>query len=75
MRQKDKGIIQNYNIIIKEKNLYDEPSNSDTKRYRYEDIRKSTTGQGENYTTVYLSDYEYIKNYCRLIAVDLSLQG
>ena len=75
MRQKDKGIIQNYNIIIKEKNLYDEPSNSDAKRYRYEDIRKSTTGQGENYTTVYLSDYEYIKNYCRLIAVDLSLQG
>ena len=70
-----KGIIKNYNIIIKGQSLYDEPTHSDIKRYRYEDMRKSTTGRGENYTTVYLFDYEYIKNYCRLIAVDLSLQG
>ena len=26
-----KGIIKNYNIIIKGKNLYDEPTRSDTK--------------------------------------------
>ena len=70
-----KGIIKNYNIIIKGKNLYDEPTRSDTKRYRYEDIRKSTKGQGENCAAVYLLDYEYLKNYCRLKAVDLSLQG
>ena len=32
------------------------------------------TQQGEDYTTGCLLDYEYIKNHCRLIAVDLSRQ-
>ena len=45
---------------------------SDTKRY--EEIRKLTTGQGEDYTTGCLLDYDYIKNHYRLIAVDLSRQ-
>ena len=30
-----------------------------------------TKGQGENYTTECLLDYDYIKNHYRLIAVDL----
>ena len=34
--------------------------------------RKLTIGQGEDYTTGYLLDQEYNKNYFRLIAVDLS---
>ena len=38
----------------------------------YQEIRKLTTGQGEDCTTGYLLDYEYIKNHYRLIAVDLS---
>ena len=41
---------------------------------RYKKIRKLTAGQGEDYTTGYLLDYEYTKNYYRLIAVDLSRQ-
>ena len=45
---------------------------SDTKRY--EEIRILTTGQGEDYTTGCLLDYDYIKNHYRLIAVDLSRQ-
>ena len=36
--------------------------------------RKLTTGQGEDYTTGYLLDYEYIKNHYRLTAVDLNRQ-
>ena len=36
-----------------------------------EETRKLTTGQGEDYTTGCLLDYEYIKNNYRLIAVDL----
>ena len=32
------------------------------------------TGQGEDYTTGCLLDYEHIKNHNRLIAVDLSRQ-
>ena len=42
-----------------EKKLYDQPTDSDIKRY--EDIRKLTKGQGEDYTTRRLLDYEYIK--------------
>ena len=41
---------------------------------RYKKIRKLAAGQGEDYTTGYLLDYEYTKNYYRLIAVDLSRQ-
>ena len=41
---------------------------------RYEEIRILTTGQGEDYTNGCLLDYDYIKNYYRLIAVDSSRQ-
>ena len=33
-----------------------------------------TTGQGENYTTEWLLDYEYFRNHYKLIAIDLSRQ-
>ena len=35
---------------------------------------KLTTRQGEDYTTGRLLDYDYVKNYYRLIPVDLSRQ-
>ena len=38
-----KGIIKNYNIIVNGKNFYDQPIDSDIKRYK--EIRKVTTGQ------------------------------
>ena len=38
-----------------------------------EEIRKLTTGQGENYTSVRLLDYELIKNH-KLVGVDLNRQ-
>ena len=66
------GIIKNYNVIINGKNFYDQPINSDIKRY--EEIRKLTTGQGEYHTTGCLLDYNYIKNHYRLIKVHLSRQ-
>ena len=52
------------------KNFYDQAIDSDIKRY--EEIRKLTAGQGEDYTSGCLLDYDYIKNHCRLIAIDLS---
>ena len=61
-----------YNVIINGKNFYDQATDSDIKRY--EEIRKLTTGQGEDYTTGCLLDYEYIKSHYRLISVDLSRQ-
>ena len=42
-----KGIIKNYNLIINGKNFYDQAVDFDIKRY--EEIRKLTTGQGEDY--------------------------
>ena len=65
-----KGIIKNYNVIINGKAFYDQPIDSDIKQY--EEIRKLITGQGEDYNTGCLLDYEYIRNHYRLIAVDLS---
>ena len=67
-----KGIIDNCNIIINGKNFYDQPIYSDTKRS--EEIRKLTTGQGEDHTTGCLLDYDHTKNDYRLITVDLSWQ-
>ena len=42
-----KGVIKYYNVIIIGKNFYDQPIDSDIKRY--EEIRKLITGQGEDY--------------------------
>ena len=54
-----KEIIDNYNGIINGKNVYDQAIDSDIKQY--EEIKKLTTGQGEDYTTGCLLDYEYVK--------------
>ena len=67
-----KGIINNYNVIINGKNFYNQCIDSNIKRY--EEIRNLATGQGNIYTTGCLLDYEYVKNYYRLIAIDLSRQ-
>ena len=44
-----KGMINNFNVIINAKNFYDQAIDSDIKRY--EEIRKLTAGQGDDYTT------------------------
>ena len=67
-----KDIIQTYNVIINGKSFHDKPTDSYIRRY--EEIRKLTTGQGEDYTTGCLLDYDYIKHHYRLIAADLSRQ-
>ena len=43
--------------MIDGKNFFDQPINSMTKTY--ENIRKMSTGQGDDYTTGCLSDYRY----------------
>ena len=65
-----KGITKYYNVIINAKNFYDEASDSNIKQYN--EIRKLTKGQGEDYTTGCLLDYDYIKNRYKLTAADLS---
>ena len=68
----DKDIIKITKSSSIERTFMTNPTDSDIKQY--EETRKLTTGQGKEYTTGCLSDYEYIKNHYRLIEVDLSWQ-
>ena len=55
--------------MINGENFFD-PAVKDNK-VAYENIRKITTGQGNDYTTGCLLDYPYFKDSCKMIAVDL----
>ena len=46
--------IKNYNIEIDGKNFYDQPINDLIKQY--DEVRKISTGQGDDYTTGCLLD-------------------
>ena len=64
--------IENYNIEIDGKNFYDQPINDSIKQY--DEIRKISTGQGDDYTTGCLLNFAYFLKSYRLIAADLSKQ-
>ena len=64
--------IDNYNIEIDGRNFYDQAVNDSIKRY--DEIRKISTGQGDDYTTGCLLDFAYFEKNYRLIAIDLSKQ-
>ena len=64
--------ITNYNVLIDGRNFYDQPINDLVKQY--DEIRKTATGQGDDYTTGCLLDYQYFKDHYNLIAIDLSKQ-
>ena len=67
-----RGEIKNYNMLIDGRNFCDQPINDIIKQY--DEVRKVSTGYGDNYTTGCLLDYAYFKDNYRLIAVDLSKQ-
>ena len=62
--------IENYNIEIEGKNFYDQWINNSIKQY--DEVRKVSTGQGDDYTTGCLLYFAYFENNYRLIAADLS---
>ena len=64
--------IKNYNIEIDGRNFYDQPINDSIKQYN--EVRKVSTGQGDDYTTGCLLDFAYFEKNYRLIAADLSKQ-
>ena len=64
--------IKDYNVMIDGKNLFKQPVKNHL--ITYENIQKIATGQGDDYTTGCLLDYSYFKNYCKIIATDLSKQ-
>ena len=64
--------IKNYNIEIDDRNFYDQAVNDTIKQY--DEVRKISTGQGDDYTTGCLLDFAYFEKDYRLIAADLSKQ-
>ena len=51
--------IENYNIETDGRNFYDQPINDSIKQY--DELRKVSTGQDDNYTTGCLLDFAYFK--------------
>ena len=64
--------IKDYNIKIDGKRFFDQPINDDIKTY--ENIRKTATTQGDDYTTGCLLYYPYFKENYKRIPMGLSKQ-
>ena len=64
--------IENYNIEIECRNFYDQPINDSIKQY--DEIRKISTGQGDDYTNGFLLDFSYFEKNYRVIAAGLNKQ-
>ena len=64
--------IKGYHVTIDGRKFFDQPIKNDLKTY--DDLRKTTTGQGDYYTTGCLLDYNYFKEHYNLIAIVLSKQ-
>ena len=64
--------ITNYNVPIDGRNFYEQVINDLLKQY--DEIRKTATGQEDDYTTGCLLDYQYFKDHYILNAVDISKQ-
>ena len=62
--------IKDYNIMINGENFFDQRIKNN--KVTYENIRKSATGQGDDYATGCLLDYSYFADTYKMIAVDLS---
>ena len=64
--------LKNTNVEIDGRNFYDQAINDSIKQYN--EVRKISTGQGDDYTTGCLLDFAYFEKNYRLIAADLSKQ-
>ena len=64
--------LNKYNVIIDGRNFYNNPIESDIKKYR--ELKKVMIGKGEDYTIGSLLDFNYFDKLYKLVAVDLSKQ-
>ena len=64
--------IKSNNVMIDVQNFFDQPIRNNL--ITYNNNRKTATGQGDDYTTGCLLDYNYVKIYYKMIAIDLSEQ-
>ena len=67
-----RGQVKNTNLLIDGGTVYDQPINDLIKQY--DEVRKVSTGQGDDCTTGSLLDYACFKDNYRLIVVDFSKQ-
>ena len=58
--------------MINGQNVFDQPVKNDSRAYG--SIQEISTGQGDDYTTGCLLDYNYFKNFYKMRAIDLSKQ-
>ena len=58
--------------MIDGQNFFNQPVKNNL--ITYDSIQKIATGQGDDYTTDCLLDSNYFKDYCKMIAMDLSKQ-
>ena len=56
--------------MIDGRNFFDQTIKNGIKTY--ENIQKITTGEGDDYTTSCLLDYNYFKRHYKMLAIDLS---
>ena len=71
-KQVTSNIFLDRSAIIDGKIFFDQPVQNDQRAYH--NIQKIMTGQGDDYTTVYLLDYSYFTKHYKIIAIDLSKQ-
>ena len=57
------------NVMIKGKKVFDQPIKNDGRIYH--NIQKFINYHRDDYRTKCLLDYVYLKNYCKMIAIDL----
>ena len=62
--------IKDYNVMIDGKNFFDQLVKNNLRTY--DNIQKTTIGQGDVYTIGCLLDYNYFNGYFKMIAIDLS---
>ena len=58
--------------MIDGKHFFEEPVKNNLRTY--ENIRTTATGQGDDYTTGYLLDYNYFNNYYKIIKNNADLK-
>ena len=58
--------------MIDGQKFFDEPLKNNL--ITYDNIRKISAGQGDDYTTGCLLDFNYFHNYYKIIAIDFSKQ-
>ena len=61
-----------YNVVIDGRNFFEQPVKNNF--ITYDNIWKIATGQGDDYTTGCLLDYNYFNSYYKMTGTDLSKQ-